>query len=96
MEPKKQLLIKVLQKLQPYRNLAEGILALVESRYCTDKTLDGLIVLLQDSIKIVKKDQEKDKLEKGLALIQKIRHQEEDEHDQMTDEDLEKLLWDSK
>ena len=91
MEQKKQLLIKVLTKLKPHWNLADGFLALLESEYCTDKTLDGLIVLLQDSIKIVKKEKEREKLEKGLALIQKIRHQEE-EHDQMTDEDLEKLL----
>jgi hypothetical protein len=64
MEQKKQLLIKVLTKLQPYWNLAEGILALIESKYCTDKTIDGLITLLQDSIKMVKKDQEREKLEK--------------------------------
>jgi hypothetical protein len=40
MEKKKKLIIKVLTKLKPYRNLAEGILALVESSFCTDKTLD--------------------------------------------------------
>jgi hypothetical protein len=49
-----------------------------------------LITLLQDSIKMVKKDQEREKLEKWLEMIQKIRHQEEE--DKMTDKDLDKFL----
>ena len=37
---KKQLIIAVLNKLSPYWNLAEGLLALMESQYLTNQTLD--------------------------------------------------------
>jgi hypothetical protein len=37
---KKQLIIAVLNKLRPYWNLAEGLLALMESQYLTNQTLD--------------------------------------------------------
>jgi hypothetical protein len=40
MEKKKELLIKVLTKLQSYRDLAPGILALVESSYIDEKAMD--------------------------------------------------------
>jgi len=94
MEAKKQLIIKVLTKLKPYRNLAEGILALIESSYCTNQTLDGLISLLQDSIKMVKDDKERTKFTKSLDMIKKIRSKEEKETAKMTDEDLESFLKD--
>jgi hypothetical protein len=40
MEKKKQLIIKVLEKLKPYWDLAEGVLALVESKYADEKLVD--------------------------------------------------------
>jgi hypothetical protein len=95
MEKKKQLLIKVLTKLQPHRNLADGFLALIDSPYCTDKTIDGLITLLKDSLKMVKTDKEKKRFQKSLELVKKIRDQEEKENDRMTDKDLDRLLEDN-
>ncbi len=92
MEQKKKLLIKVLTKLKPYRNLAEGFLALLESEYVTDKIMDNLISALQESIEVVKTDSEKDTFKKGLRLIKKIRNKEEQQEKKMTDEDLDKIL----
>lgn len=63
MEKKKKLIIKVLTKLKPYRNLAEGILALVESRYVDEKTIDGVIKIMAKALKNTKNKQEKDKLQ---------------------------------
>lgn len=77
MEQKKKLIIKVLTKLKPYRNLAEGILALVESSYVDEKTIDGILSLINQSIKSVKNNKSKIKLEKSLEIIQKIHHQED-------------------
>jgi hypothetical protein len=37
---KKELLISVLQKLQPHWDLVDGILALVESSYSDEKMID--------------------------------------------------------
>ena len=55
MEQKKQLLIKVLTKLQPYWNLAEGILALLESGYADEDAMNGLAKVIADKIKNIKK-----------------------------------------
>ncbi|MCX6824179.1 MAG: hypothetical protein NT085_03555 [candidate division SR1 bacterium] len=80
MEQKKQLLIKVLKKLQPYRNLAEGILALVESSYVDEKTIDGIVHILAISIKNVKDTGDKKKMMKGLDVMKKIKTLEDQEH----------------
>lgn len=92
MEQKKELLIKVLKKLQPQRDMAEGFLALIESEYITDNIMNMLISTLQESIEAIKGDSEKEKFKKGLKLIRKIKNQEEQEEKKMTDEDLDKIL----
>ena len=92
MEIKKQFIIKVLRKLKPYRNLAEGFLALVEGSYATDQTIDVLIVLLSEAIKTVKNDKEKTKFKESLQLIKKIRNKENNEGEKMSEDDLDKLL----
>jgi RPA family protein len=92
MEYKKQLLIKVLTKLKPYRDLAEGILALVESSYVDEQAIDGVIHVIGQSIKKIKKDEDKTKLQKWLEKIQQIKAMEEDER--MSEESLDVLLAD--
>ncbi len=93
MEIKKQLLIKVLTKLKPYRDLAEGILALVESSYVDNQAIDGIIRLINQSIKTVKKEREKGVMQKWLELVQRIKDMEEKEN-QISDKELDKLLAD--
>ena len=93
MEQEKRFLIKVLTKLKPQRNLAEGFLALLESEYVTDKIIDKLMSALQEAIGVVKSDKEKETFKKGLSLVKKIRDQE-DKEEKMTDEELDKLLED--
>ena len=93
MEIKKQLLIKVLTKLKPYRNLAEGILALIESSYVDNQTIDGIIRLINKSMKRVKKARQKVAMQKWLALVQRIKDREEKEK-QISDKELDKLLAD--
>lgn len=92
MEQKKELLIKVLKKLQPYRDMTEGILALMESSYIDEKTIDAVIHTISQSIKTVKNKQEKIALTHGLEKIQKIKQMEDDE--KMSDKELDKLLAD--
>lgn len=78
--------------MKPYRNLADGFLALLESEYVTDEIMDKLVGALQDAMDQVSKENEKERLSKGLRLIKKIKNQEEQEDKKMTDEDLDKLL----
>lgn len=81
----------MLKKLQPQRDMAEGFLALIESKYVTDEIMDKLISALQEAIEVVTTDMEKEKFKKGLNIIKKLKDQEEQE-EKMTDEDLDKLL----
>ena len=55
MEKKKELLIKVLKKLQPHWNLAEGFLALLESEYVDEDAMNGLAKVIANKIKNIKK-----------------------------------------
>jgi len=89
MDTKKQLLLKVLKRLQPYRNLAEELVALVDSKYIDEKTIDGLLAIINQSIKNVKDSKNKAKMVKAVAIVEKIKQKEmkESEH-----EDIEKLL----
>ncbi len=92
MEKKKELIIKVLTKMKPYRNLAEGILALVESSYMDEKTIDGIIHIMNQSIKSIKKENEKELMQKWIEKIQKIKLMEEGE--KISEEELDKILFD--
>ena len=80
MEKKKKLLIQVLTKIKPYRDVAEGILALVESSYIDEKAIDGVIHLIAVSVKNAKNKEDKVKMQKWLEKIQKIKQMEEDEN----------------
>ena len=91
MEKKKQLLLKVLTKLQPYRNLAEGLIALVDSKYIDEKTIDGLLVIINQSIKNVKETKSKEKMVQAVEIVEKIKHSEEMEKEKES-EDIEELL----
>ena len=70
--------------------MAQDLLIIVKSSYCTDKLLDSLINLISKSIKYIKGDNEKQLLEKSLQQIRKIQQMEENE--KISDEDLDNLL----
>lgn len=87
MEQKKQLIIKVLQRLKWYRNMAENLIILLRSSYCTDELIESIINKINSAIKTIKSDSDKNALKKWLAAIQKIRQREETE--EMTEEEIE-------
>lgn len=89
---KKELLIQTLKKLKPHRELAEGILALMESWYADDKAIDGVIHVIASSLRTLKDDEQKTILQKWLEMVQKIKDMEENE--KISEEDLDKLLAD--
>ena len=59
MQQKKQLLIKILTKLKPHRDLADGILALVESGYADEQAIDGVIHVIANSVKMIQNEHKK-------------------------------------
>lgn len=72
--------------------MTEGILALVESSYMDEKTIDGVIHVISQSIKKLKNDENKTKLQKWLEKIQQIKALEDEE--KMSDKELDNLLAD--
>ena len=76
MEQKKELLIKVLEKLQPQWNLAEGILALVKSSYVDEKSIDGVVKLIAEGIKNIKSRQQDEWVQK-IQKLEQTHHQRE-------------------
>lgn len=88
---KKTLLIKLLEKLIPYRDKAKDLMFLVESDFGDPKFIDELIHILHNKIQTIKKDDSREKLEKAIDIIHKIKEKEESEK---ANEDLEKLLAD--
>lgn len=86
MEQKKELIIRVLEKLKWYRDKAEDLIILLKSSYCTEELIDSIINKVNAAIKTAKKDADKNALRKWIAAIQKIRQREEQE--EMSDEEL--------
>ena len=89
---KKKLLIQTIEQLQWSRDLADGILALLETADIDEKTIDLLIKIIAQSIKTVKSQSEKSALEKSLNNLHKIQGMEASQKE--SDEDIEHILDD--
>ena len=50
---KKIIIQQLLEKLIPHRDLAEGLLLIVQSQEITDEIVDSLIAIFTESIKII-------------------------------------------
>jgi len=90
MEQKKLLLIQAIQKLQWSRELADGILALLETAHIQEDTIDVLIKIMVQSIKNVHSQQEKAALERSLKQLHKIKSLEKSQKE--SDIDIEHIL----
>ena len=92
MDTKKELVIKVLEKLQWHRSMAEWILVLIKSTELNDEIIDWIIGIIRDAVKSTIKNKEKEKLEKTIKKLEKIKEIEESE--KMTDGELDDMLKD--
>jgi len=89
---KKELLMKTIKKLQWSRELADGILALLETTEIDEKTIDLLIKIIVQSVKTAKSQKEKVALERSLRQIHKIQKMEAAQKE--SDDDIEHILDD--
>ena len=89
---KKQLLIKIIEKLQWSRDLADDILVILETVEVDDQLIDRLIQAITQGIKTVQGEKEKSALEKSLQQIQNIQKMEA--KDKESDEEIEHILDD--
>ena len=74
---KKEYLLKVLTQLEPIRNLAKWLKVLVEQWKFDENILDILIEAVQWAVDTAKSDLAKQKLQKWLDVMKKMKEIEE-------------------
>ncbi len=93
---KKEYLIKILEQLEPIRDLAPGLKIVVEQWALWDDVLDTLIVAVESWIHAANSEAAKQKMKKWLDTLQKMKQIEQ--NSAMQDEkelaELEKLIED--
>ncbi len=75
----KDIIIQILKKLQWHRDLADGLLALVESVSMKQEVYDALLHILHHAYKTAQHADQKAQLQKSVALMQRIHAHEHDE-----------------
>lgn len=88
MTKKKENLIKILEQLEPLRNLAKWLKILVQEWTFWDQELDILINAIAWAIHTAKTEKDKKKLEKWMSLLEKIKEREKSEENEDIDLDL--------
>ena len=73
---KKQYLSQILTQLEPIRELAKGLKILVEEWNLGDDILDILINAVQWAVNNAKSELDKEKLQKWLDALQKMKEME--------------------
>lgn len=91
---KKEYLIKILEQLEPIWDLAKGLKIVVEEWALWDDVLDILIWAVEAGINSAKSEVAKQKMQKWLDALQKMKEMEEES--KMQDEkdlaDLDSLI----
>lgn len=91
---KKEYLIKILEQLESTRNLAPWLKILVEQWNLDDSIVDILIEAVKWAIYTTKSELAKEKLEKWLSALEKMKQIEQEslEKDEKDLEELDKIL----
>ncbi len=87
---KKDILIKILEKLEWDWNIAPWILALVKSSYSDDNMIDGLIKIIEIAIQWSNSKIQQQSLKRSLEIIKKIKEQEDQE--MYSEQELDNIL----
>jgi DNA-binding FrmR family transcriptional regulator len=91
---KKEYLLKVLAQLEPIRDLAKWLRVLVDEWNLWDDVLNALINAVQWAVNTAKSELDKQKLQKWLDALQKMKEMEEESkmQDEKDLEELDKML----
>lgn len=91
---KKEYLQKILTQLEPIRDLAKWLRILVEQWDLWDDILDVLINAVQWAVSTAKSEMDKQKLQKWLDALNKMKEMEEESkmQDEKDLEELDKML----
>jgi len=74
--PKKDYVLKLLDLLKDTWPMASGLKILVEGNALDDKSIDGLISIIENAIDSVEDELNKEKLEKSKQFLQKLKETE--------------------
>lgn len=74
---KKEYLLKILENLEPVRDLASGLKVVVEQWALWDDVLDTLIWAVESGIHSARSEVSKVKMKKGLDVLQRMKQMEE-------------------
>lgn len=75
----KDLIKQIIENLQDERELAEGMLALLNAGFMDDETVHGMVFLLEKEIKGLPKGEKKSELEELLNQVMELEQKEEEE-----------------
>ena len=87
---KYELVTNLLKKLQPYREMAEGFLVVIENNWVDDELLDHLLQVMHEAMKELQYTSWHATLHKAVQIIQKIKTKEAEE--MYSEEQLEDIL----
>lgn len=88
---KKQYIIEVLKKLEPYRSTVTEYLSLIQSPSCTEENIENIFRILEKNIHDIQNKDVKEKIQKIFDLIKQI-HEKEQISIQQDLKDIEVLL----
>lgn len=93
---KKEYLQKILTQLEPIRDLAAGLKILVDEWNLWDEVLDVLISAVQLAVNTAKTDLDKQKLQKWLDVMEKMKQIENESksQDEMELSELDRMIDD--
>lgn len=91
---KKEYLLKILTQLEPVRELAPGLKTVIEQWDLWDEVLDTIMDAVESWIQSAKSEIAKEKMEKWLGALQKMKQIEQESklQDEKELAELDKLL----
>ena len=73
---KKDYVLALLKKLEPYRDVLTGIIAMIEFWECSDEDVDTLIQMIEEQMKNVTDEKLKEKFHQAQNLLVHLKEKE--------------------
>ena len=73
---KKQYTLQILHKIEPYRNIATWLIAMIELWDCSNDDIDQIINIIEKNIESISQWDLKEKLEKVKNILLMIKQKE--------------------
>ena len=72
----KQKVIKILEDLKPYRELAEWMIALIEAGFMDKETYQNMLFMIASAIKKMPEGEDKERIKKEFEKLKKSEKKE--------------------